>query len=85
MEMEEKINQLEEVTVSAEQENQVLNMRMGTEKINVKMLKQIPMSLGEVDVIKSSLLLPGVQSVGEAAAGYNVTGWQYGSEPDVAE
>jgi len=74
MEMEEKINQLEEVTVSAEQENQVLNMRMGTEKINIKMLKSIPMSLGEVDVIKSSLLLPGVQSVGEAAAGYNVRG-----------
>ena len=74
MEMEEKINQLEEVTVSAEQENQVLNMRMGTEKINIKMLKQIPMSLGEVDVIKSSLLLPGVQSVGEASAGYNVRG-----------
>ena len=45
MEMEEKINQLEEVTVSAEQENQVLNMRMGTEKINIKMLKQIPMSM----------------------------------------
>ena len=74
MEMEEKINQLEEVTVSAEQENQVLNLRMGTEKINMKMLKQIPMGLGEVDVIKSSLLLPGVQSVGEAAAGYNVRG-----------
>lgn len=74
MEMEEKINQLEEVTVSAEQENQVVNMRLGTEKINIKMLKQIPMSLGEVDVIKSSLLLPGVQSVGEAAAGYNVRG-----------
>ena len=74
VEMEEKINQLEEVTVSAEQENQVLNMRMGTEKINIKMLKQIPMSLGEVDVIKSSLLLPGVQSVGEAATGYNVRG-----------
>lgn len=74
MEMEEKINLLEEVTVSAEQENQVLNLRMGTEKINIKMLKQIPMGLGEVDVIKSSLLLPGVQSVGEAAAGYNVRG-----------
>ncbi|MBE0666778.1 MAG: carboxypeptidase-like regulatory domain-containing protein, partial [Bacteroidales bacterium] len=74
LEMEEKINQLEEVTVSAEQENQVLNMRMGTEKINIKMLKQIPLGLGEVDVIKSSLLLPGVQSVGEAAAGYNVRG-----------
>lgn len=74
MEMEEKINQLEEVTVSADQENQVLNLRIGTEEIDMKMLKQMPMGLGEVDVIKSSLLLPGVQSVGEAAAGYNVRG-----------
>lgn len=74
VEMEEKINQLEEVVVTASQENRVLNLRMGTEKINMKMLKQIPMGLGEVDVIKSSLLLPGVQSVGEAAAGYNVRG-----------
>ncbi len=85
MEMEEKINQLEEVTVSADQENQVLNLRIGTEEIDMKMLKQMPMGLGEVDVIKSSLLLPGVQSVGEAAAGYNVRGGQYRSEPDVAE
>jgi len=74
MTMQEKINQLDEVTVTAKQESQVLNMRMGTEKINIRMLKQIPMGLGEVDVIKSSLLLPGVQSVGEAAAGYNVRG-----------
>jgi len=73
-EMSEKLNLLEEVTITAEQENQVLNLRMGTEKISIKMLKQIPMGLGEVDVIKSSLLLPGVQSVGEAAAGYNVRG-----------
>jgi hypothetical protein len=47
---------------------------MGVEKINVKMLKQIPMGMGEVDVFKSSLLLPGVQSVGEASSGYNIRG-----------
>ncbi len=74
VEMYEKVNQLEEVTVTASKENNVQNLRMGTEKISIKMLKQIPMGLGEVDVIKSSLLLPGVQSVGEAAAGFNVRG-----------
>ncbi len=70
----EQVNQLGEVTVSANRENNVVNLRMGIEKISMKMLKQIPMGLGEVDVVKSSLLLPGVQSVGEAAAGYNVRG-----------
>ena len=74
LEMFEKISQLDEVTITADKENKVQNLRMGTEKISIKMLKQIPMGIGEVDVIKSSLLLPGVQSVGEAAAGYNVRG-----------
>lgn len=74
VEMAENTNQLNEVIVSANRENIVRNVRMGIEKINVKMLKQIPMGMGEVDLFKSSLLLPGVQSVGEASNGYNIRG-----------
>jgi hypothetical protein len=70
----ESTNQLNEVIVSANRENNVRNVRMGIEKINIKMLKQIPMGMGEVDLFKSSLLLPGVQSVGEASNGYNIRG-----------
>lgn len=70
----ENTNQLNEVIVSANRENIVKNVRMGIEKINVKMLKQIPMGMGEVDLFKSSLMLPGVQSVGEASSGYNIRG-----------
>jgi hypothetical protein len=72
--MYENTNQLNEVIVSANRENQVRNARMGIEKINIKMLKQIPMGMGEVDLFKSSLLLPGVQSVSEASSGYNIRG-----------
>jgi len=72
--MVENTNQLNEVIVSANRENMVRNVRMGIEKINVKMLKQIPMGMGEVDLFKSSLLLPGVSSVGEASNGYNIRG-----------
>ena len=74
VEMAENTNQLNEVVVSANRENIVRNVRMGIEKINTKMLKQIPMGMGEVDLFKSSLLLPGVQSVGEASNGYNIRG-----------
>ncbi len=74
VEMGETTNQLNEVIVSANRENMVRNVRMGIEKINVKMLKQIPMGMGEVDLFKSSLLLPGVTSVGEASNGYNIRG-----------
>jgi hypothetical protein len=70
----ESTNQLNEVIVSANRENNVRNVRMGIEKIDIKMLKQIPMGMGEVDLFKSSLLLPGVQSVGEASSGYNIRG-----------
>ena len=74
IEMAENTNQLNEVVVSANRENIVRNVKMGIEKINIKMLKQIPMGMGEVDLFKSSLLLPGVQSVGEASSGYNIRG-----------
>jgi len=70
----ESSNLLDEVLVSAERQNNIRNVKSGIEKINTKMLKQIPMGLGEADVIKSSLMLPGVQTVGEAASGYNVRG-----------
>lgn len=74
VEMEQNTTRLNEVSVFANRENKVNNIRIGTEKIDTKMLKQIPLGLGEVDVIKSSLSLPGVQSVGEAASGYNIRG-----------
>jgi hypothetical protein len=67
-------NQLREVVVSANKENNVQNLHMGIEKMSIKMIKQIPMGMGEADIFKSSLLLPGVQSVGEAAVGYNIRG-----------
>ena len=72
--MTESPSQLNEVIVSANRENNVRNTRIGIEKINVKMLKQIPLGLGEVDLLKSSLMLPGIQTVGEASSGFNVRG-----------
>lgn len=74
IDMTENTNQLNEVVISANKENLVKNVRVGVEKIGMKMLKQIPMGLGEADLVKTSLLLPGVQTVGEASAGYNVRG-----------
>ena len=67
-------NQLGEVTVSASRESNIREIQVGIEKINMKMLKQIPMGMGEADLLKSSLLLPGVNSAGEASAGFNIRG-----------
>lgn len=74
VEMNEDIKQIDAVIVTGERNNSVREVRTGIEKIYMKMLKQIPLGLGEVDLIKSSLLLPGVQTAGEGSAGYNVRG-----------
>jgi hypothetical protein len=74
IEMTENTNQLNEVVISANKENLVKNVRLGVEKINVKLLRQIPMGLGESDIVRTSLLLPGVQTVGEGSGGFNVRG-----------
>ena len=74
VEMVNKPTSLKEVVVTAKSDDPVRNLNMGVEKITMKTLKQLPMGFGEPDVIKSALLLPGVQSVGEASSGFNVRG-----------
>ncbi|RCS27423.1 TonB-dependent receptor [Polaribacter sp. WD7] len=54
-----------------------LNVRtpqMSVNKLTASTIKQIPVVLGEADVIKSIILLPGVTSAGEGASGFNVRG-----------
>lgn len=49
-------------------------MHIGMEKIDKITIKSIPSILGEADVMKSILTLPGVQVVGEGTSGFNVRG-----------
>lgn len=74
IEMEEDVLPLKEVVIESERDELVLGMQMGLEKIDMKTLKQIPLALGEADVLKAILTLPGVQSVGEGTVGFNVRG-----------
>ena len=73
--MAEAVEQLEEVTVTEDAER--LNIRkpqMSVSTMAVQTIKQIPVVLGEADVIKSILLLPGVTNAGESSSGFNVRG-----------
>lgn len=64
-----------EVIVTAERKDaQVKNMEMGTTKMEMKTISSIPPLLGEVDVIRSIQLLPGVSTVSEGSSGFNVRG-----------
>jgi CarboxypepD_reg-like domain/TonB-dependent Receptor Plug Domain len=74
VELEEEITALKEVVISSEQEAAVTSLQMGKEKLDIRSMKQMPLALGETDVMKIVLTLPGVQTVGEGANGLNVRG-----------
>mgnify|MGYP000078053018 CR=1 FL=1 len=71
--------QLEEVVVSSTKDEQgVKAQEMSTNRLDVKTIIRIPAFLGEADVIKSLIQLPGVSTVGEGASGFNVRGGSVG-------
>jgi len=74
IEMKEEITALRGVIVVADKGKNVSGMQIGLNKISVDLIKQIPAVMGEADVLKTAILLPGVQTVGEGAAGFNVRG-----------
>jgi hypothetical protein len=65
---------LKETVISAQKSITLQRFEVGAEKINITSFKLLPTAMGESDIIKSILLLPGVQSVGEGSAGFNVRG-----------
>lgn len=73
IELEEEVTSLKEVLVQADRDKKVTSMQM-VEKLDIKTMKQMPLALGEADVMKVVLALPGVQSVGEGTVGLNVRG-----------
>ena len=74
IELFEVVTALKEVVVTSERDLNVQGTQMGREKFDSKTMRQVPVVLGEYDVIKVLLTLPGVQTVGEGASGFNVRG-----------
>lgn len=71
----EEAEQLEEVVVTENVEKMdIRKPQMSVNTLSVGTIKKIPVILGEADVIKSILLLPGVTNAGEGASGFNVRG-----------
>ena len=76
IELSEVSNQLNEVVLNTE-DSEDISLRkpqMSVSKLNVATIKQMPSVLGEVDIIKSIQLLPGVTNNGEGSSGFNVRG-----------
>ncbi|MFH2095543.1 MAG: TonB-dependent receptor [Bacteroidota bacterium] len=69
------VEQIAEVEVRGERKNeQIREIEMSTVKLPIKTIQKIPALMGEVDVIKSIQLLPGIQTAGEGTSGFFVRG-----------
>lgn len=74
MRIEENVLSLDEFVVSSGALSNVNKLEMGVQSISIAEVKRLPAILGEVDVIRGLLTMPGVNTVGEASVGFNVRG-----------
>lgn len=73
--LKEKNKEIEEVVISANSKSiKIDKPEMSVNKLSIAQIKQMPAILGEVDIIKSILTLPGVTNAGEGQSGFNVRG-----------
>ncbi len=74
-EMEEAAATLDEVLItSSKASRNIKSTEMSVATIKATTMKKLPTGLGEVDLVKSIQLLPGVSSVSEGSSGFNVRG-----------
>ena len=74
IDMQDAIVSLKSILVVSEKKSNVKSVQMGVAKLSIKSIKQVPVLFGEADILKVVMALPGVTSVGEASAGFNVRG-----------
>lgn len=69
----EETHKIAEVTILGEN-SRASKAQMSMIKMSSLSIKELPVLLGEADLIKSMVMMPGVQSVGEMSSGFNVRG-----------
>jgi len=75
IELKPKTTELNEVVVKGEKDNRnIVSMDMSLNKLERETIDKIPVLMGEVDMIKSLQLLPGVKSTGSLSSGISVRG-----------
>ena len=70
----------EVVVYSRRKDANVRNAQMGRIDLSIEQIKNIPAFLGEVDILKTLQLLPGIRNAGEGNAGFYVRGGGTGSK-----
>jgi len=69
-------NELNEIVIKSNKPNNdnVASPQMGEDKLNMAQANNVPVLLGEKDILKTITLLPGIESAGEGNTGYYVRG-----------
>lgn len=60
--------------VSRKRDNNIKTAQMGKMELNINTAKAIPAFMGEVDILKTLQLMPGIRNAGEGNAGFYVRG-----------
>ncbi len=74
VELEPKTIVTQQAVVVGEKSNNLDDADMGRVELDMEQVKTLPALLGEVDVLKTIQLLPGIQSAGEGNSGFYVRG-----------
>ncbi len=70
----EAAEQLDEILIESTKNDNIKEAVVGVTKIDIVGLKNIPVVLGERDVLKVATTLPGIKTTGEGSSGFNVRG-----------
>ncbi|WBX72820.1 Plug domain-containing protein [Tenacibaculum pacificus] len=70
----EQDEQLDEITINTSKKNNIKEIISGITQLNIAEIKNIPLVLGERDILKVATTLPGIKSAGEGSEGVNVRG-----------
>ena len=75
IEMENIATQLEEVVITSQSAVRTMETpALGVSMLSIKAVQKLPPAAGEVDILRSLQMLPGISAVGEGANGVNIRG-----------
>lgn len=75
VEMENIATQLEEVVITSQSAVRTMETpALGVSMLSIKAVQKLPPAAGEVDILRSMQMLPGISAVGEGANGINIRG-----------
>ena len=73
--LKQSVENLDEIVITENVEKlNISSAQMSVNSLTAKTIKQLPVVLGEADVVKAITLLPGVSNAGENSSGFNVRG-----------